>query len=69
MTKESLINLLYRRQKAAGDRYRLANSLGVPAGVLSDVINGRRDPGPTLLEALNLERVVTYRKVVLHDKK
>lgn len=62
MTKESVIELLYRKQKAAGDRYRLANALGVPSGILSDVMNGRRDPGPTLLDALGLERVVTYRK-------
>jgi hypothetical protein len=33
----------------------------VPSYV-SDVLNGRRDPSPAILDALGLEKVVTYRK-------
>lgn len=43
-----------------------ASDIGCSAAYLSDVYNGRRDPGPKLLDHLNLERqetvTVTYTK-------
>jgi transcriptional regulator with XRE-family HTH domain len=39
-----------------------AADLGVSSQYLSDVLHGRREPGPKILNALGLERVVTYRK-------
>lgn len=38
-----------------------AKKHGLSPAYVSDVINGRRDPGKAILEALGLERVVTYR--------
>lgn len=38
-----------------------AKKHGVSQTYVSDVINGRREPGKAILEALGLERVVTYR--------
>lgn len=35
---------------------------GVSAAYVSDVLAGRRDPGKMILDALGLERVVTYRR-------
>lgn len=32
------------------------------AAYVSDVLNGRRAPGEKILEVLNVERVITYRR-------
>ena len=46
-----------------GSQRALAKELGVSEPYLSDVIRGRREPGPKLLKARGLERVVDYRAV------
>ena len=33
----------------------------VSAAYVNDVLNGRRDPGPKILDAIGFEKVVTYR--------
>jgi transcriptional regulator with XRE-family HTH domain len=38
----------------------LARHLGVSASYVSDVMNGRRAPGPPFLKALGLRKVVAY---------
>lgn len=38
----------------------LARHLGVSASYVSDVLNGRRAPGPPFLAALRLKKVVGY---------
>ncbi len=61
--KEDVVKKLRDGQ---GDRSlrSYATDLGCSAAYLSDVYNGRRDPGPKLLDHLNLERqetkTVTY---------
>ena len=40
----------------------LADDLGLSKQYLCDVLRGRREPGPKILSALKLERVVTYRR-------
>ena len=50
--------------KAGGVR-KLAGKIGLSPAYVSDVTLGRREPGPSILEVLGLEKVVvtTYRKV------
>lgn len=63
--KEDVIEQLHKEQ---GDRSlrSYATDIGCSASYLSDVYNGKRDPGPILLKHLNLERkevtTVTYIK-------
>lgn len=52
---------LERMAKQDGSQKALAGALGVSESYLSDVILGRREPGDKLLDAMGLERVVTYR--------
>lgn len=40
----------------------LARELGVSIGYLNDVLHERREPGPKVLDALNLQRRVVYEK-------
>ena len=59
MTHDELINMLDTRRACYGAEQAAAN-LGVSRTYLSDVIAGRRAPGPKILTALGLRRVVTY---------
>lgn len=39
-----------------------ANAHNISESYFSDVLNGRRDPGDKILDAIGFEKVVTYRK-------
>ncbi len=47
--------------KAAGSQRAWAEKHGVSPAYVCDVINARRDPGQSILNALGLVRVVRYR--------
>ena len=57
-----IITEIRRAADRAGTQKALAEQLGVSPAYLSDVLNGRKDPGDAILEPLGLERVVTYRR-------
>jgi len=40
----------------------LAEELGIKPAYLSDILNFRRDPGPKVLRALGLTKIVTYQR-------
>ena len=46
----------------AGSQRALADKIGVSAVYLSDVIRGRRDAGPMILEWMGLERTTTTKR-------
>ncbi len=60
------IALLKERQ---GDltRWKFAMSMGVGTAYLSDMMHGRRDPGPKILEFLGLRKVVSYQFIEDHE--
>ena len=62
ITQSDFIALL-RTQAPHGQQGRWSLANGVEPSVLSDVLNGRRDPGKSILRALGYERVVLYRKI------
>jgi transcriptional regulator with XRE-family HTH domain len=62
MTRDELVKLLQRRVQTAGTQAALAKELGITAAYLGDVLNGKRKPGPTVLNALGFRRVITYVK-------
>jgi transcriptional regulator with XRE-family HTH domain len=55
------INLMRKRLEKM-TQSELASELGISVSYLSDILNDRRDPGPRVLEALGVEKVVSYRK-------
>lgn len=61
MDKSDVIRLLEEEVKRLGSQRALADRLGVTPAYLGDVLRGRRDPGPAILEALGLEKDVIYR--------
>ena len=56
-----VVRMLERRCNGRSQR-DVAAELGVSEQYLSDVLRGRTDPGPMILEGLGVERVVTYRR-------
>lgn len=58
----NIIAAIRREAKRAGSQKALADELGVSDTYLSDVLNGRKEPGEAILIPLGLERVVTYRR-------
>jgi hypothetical protein len=66
LTRTDVVDLLKKRQGNKTLRL-LGLELGLSAAYLSDVFRGNREPGPTLLAILGLERTkttdITYMKV------
>jgi hypothetical protein len=60
--KMDLDEFLEFLKKQQGDQTNaaFASSIGVSPQYLSDVYNGRRDPGESITSALNVERVTSY---------
>lgn len=56
---KSPLAILQRRIESHGSNVT-ARALGISPTYLSDVMCGRRKPGPKILKALGLKRIVTY---------
>lgn len=63
LTIEALLERVREQAIAAGSLRKYASSIGISAPYLSDVMNRRRDPGPTICKALGYEAVILYREV------
>lgn len=53
---------ILEKRRAGRTLAELARELEVSPAYLSDVLNGNREPGPKILDALGIERVVSYRQ-------
>lgn len=64
MTKAQVIARIKVKMKAYPTARAAAAALNVAPSQLGEVLMGRRDPGPQLLEAMGLQRVTTYTEVM-----
>lgn len=63
MTSEELIQELEAmRERKKMTRGQFAAELEISASILSDVMNGRRDPSQSMLDKLGFERQFVYVK-------
>lgn len=60
MNESQVLELIKQRANEAGSQKALAETLGVSAPYLSDVINGRREPSENLLSRLGIRRIVEF---------
>ena len=60
MTKTQLLNRIEAAIKQAGSAKNLASQWDLSAAYLSDVRNGRREPGPAILRNLGLSATTSY---------
>ena len=51
-----------RKMLRGSTQKNVADMLGISPQYLCDVVQGRREPGPKILDALHLERLVIYRR-------
>jgi hypothetical protein len=59
-TEEQVLGMLARQCKDAGGQKYWAELHNMSKSYLCDVLNGRRDIGEKILEALGLQRVCLY---------
>ena len=60
MTLDEVLALLLAECEKVKTRAAWAKAHGVSPTYVSDVLMGRREPGQSILDALGLERIVTY---------
>jgi hypothetical protein len=68
LSRFDVLKKLAREIEKAGSLRKWALTIGASAAYVSDVMLGKRDPGPKILTALKLEKVPqapqSYRKVM-----
>ena len=62
MNAETVRERLQRICAENGGQAHWARQHGISPAYVSDVINGRREPGKIILAALSLEKIIDYRK-------
>lgn len=63
MTEDQVIERVRFEVKRSGSMRAYARTIGVTVSYVSDLLNGRRAPGPKILDPLGLEKVkvIEYR--------
>jgi hypothetical protein len=62
LERNDVILRLEKAIKTAGSAKALADGWNISSAYLCDVRHGRRNPGPLILDALELEECLTYRE-------
>ena len=62
MTADDVRSMLKRACETAGSAAAWASDHNLSPAYVSDAINGRRDPGPSICEALGIQAETVYRK-------
>ena len=63
MTKAEVVELLRAAIDQSGSGRKWSAEHGVKQPEVSRTLNGQIDPPPSILAALGVERVITYRKI------
>lgn len=63
MDHDEMISVLRAAIRASGTAKAWAEEHGIVPSFVSDVLNKRRNPTPSVLHPLGLEKVVTYRSL------
>lgn len=63
LTHDQLVSLLKQQVKDAGSQKQFAFRWGISQQYLTDVLKGRRMPGPKILKMLGYESMVVYKKI------
>jgi DNA-binding transcriptional regulator YdaS (Cro superfamily) len=62
VTTDEVREMLRKACDRAGTARAWADQAGVSGAYVSDVLNGRREPGEAICKALGIERETVYRK-------
>jgi hypothetical protein len=61
LTREEVLQRLREACEKAGSENAWAKAHGMSQAYVNDAIRGRREPGPAILEAMGLEKVIEIR--------
>jgi hypothetical protein len=62
LTLNDVVALLKKRCEEAGSQRAFAQANNVSPQYIADVLRRKREPGAMILDALGIEKVVTYRE-------
>jgi hypothetical protein len=62
LTEQDIRDRLRAAIKQAGSQAAFARQHNISLQYINDVMNGRRDMGQKILDALGIEKIVTYRE-------
>jgi transcriptional regulator with XRE-family HTH domain len=62
MTEEQVTKLLKAFVVKHGTYREAARAVGMSSGYLNDIVNGRRAPTDTVLAAIQVKRIITYKR-------
>jgi transcriptional regulator with XRE-family HTH domain len=62
LSQDQALASIKKKIDGEGSQLAFARKHGLSPAYISDVLTGRRDPSKAILDAVGLERVVTYRK-------
>lgn len=68
MTTADLIARLHRESNQLGSQAKLAQAIGITPSYLSDVLLGKREPGPKILAYLQLAKKTIYEPITEPSK-
>jgi hypothetical protein len=68
LTKQQVIELILKRKEQFPTWGELARKMGTSQQHLSDVVAGRREPGPAVLIPLGLRKISYFVKITARDK-
>jgi len=60
MTKDDVLTLIRQGVEVAGSQSAFARRCNVTTQYINDILRGRRDPGPKILDMLGVEKTVVY---------
>jgi len=63
VNEDQVRDLLKRACEEAGSQKAFADKHGLSGAYISDVLQGRRDLGKSILDALGIVAVTTYRRI------
>jgi hypothetical protein len=61
LTTSDILAILSKAVALSGSQAKWCDAQGISTAYVSDVLNGRREPGKKILDALGYEAVAVYR--------
>lgn len=61
ISKQAFMEIIKTMCRYPSSQTKAAAEIGVSKSYFNDVLHGRRDPGPTFIDGMGMEKVTSYR--------